>query len=426
MAYEPRPMSDPRVLRAIAHPIRGRILDELSATGPDRAPPTSARRSGSRPTRRASTCASWRSTALIVPAPEAARDRRDRVWKAGRRARASGSTSRRWRSEPGGQGGGRRSSSENKAALGAPPGRRGLRVQRAQKDTLQRDRRARRMRLTKDEAARVHAARSTRSLDAWARQDPRSRLGRRPAYLCRSTRLGPALSRGRDGRVIRWGRARTTPALVARRGADALAADAARPRADPAAGEALPGGAVRARARARRSRSGCRRTPRCRRSRACATRGVRRRPSSSSTPTPGSRWRPASSPGPTPRPRGGCAPAASGPTCRPLLPLEVAVIVALLPTQALVDAVGPVDGVELVVWRGRRAAAAGPRPTSSCPTTPAAARPLASARRAAAAARRTAADGGVRRRPRAGARRRRCWPAPAASTTTRPPSWRSG
>ena len=30
-------MSDPRVLRAIAHPTRGRILDELGATGPMRA-----------------------------------------------------------------------------------------------------------------------------------------------------------------------------------------------------------------------------------------------------------------------------------------------------------------------------------------------------------------------------------------------------
>lgn len=32
-----QPLSDPRVLRAIAHPVRTRILDELSASGPVRA-----------------------------------------------------------------------------------------------------------------------------------------------------------------------------------------------------------------------------------------------------------------------------------------------------------------------------------------------------------------------------------------------------
>ena len=34
---KPQPVHDPRVLRAIAHPVRNRILDELGATGPMRA-----------------------------------------------------------------------------------------------------------------------------------------------------------------------------------------------------------------------------------------------------------------------------------------------------------------------------------------------------------------------------------------------------
>ena len=45
-------------------------------------------------------------------------------------------------------------------------------------------------------------------------------------------------------------------------------------------------------------------------------------------------------------------------------------IVALPPDRSeLADAVGPVDGVELVVWRRRRAAAARTRSSWSCPTT---------------------------------------------------------
>ena len=34
---EPETLSDPRVLRALAHPVRGRILDEIEATGTVRA-----------------------------------------------------------------------------------------------------------------------------------------------------------------------------------------------------------------------------------------------------------------------------------------------------------------------------------------------------------------------------------------------------
>ncbi len=80
MAYEPRPMSDPRVLRAIAHPTRGRILDELQATGPMRA--ADLGEALGIPANQASfhlrTLAKY---GVIVPAPEAARDKRDRVWR---------------------------------------------------------------------------------------------------------------------------------------------------------------------------------------------------------------------------------------------------------------------------------------------------------------------------------------------------------
>jgi predicted ArsR family transcriptional regulator len=80
MAYEPRPMSDPRVLRAIAHPTRGRILDELSATGPMRA--ADVGEALGIPANQASFhLRQLAKYGVIQPAPEAARDKRDRVWK---------------------------------------------------------------------------------------------------------------------------------------------------------------------------------------------------------------------------------------------------------------------------------------------------------------------------------------------------------
>ncbi|MGA8245390.1 MAG: helix-turn-helix domain-containing protein [Nocardioides sp.] len=80
MAYEPRPMSDPRVLRAIAHPTRRRILDELGATGPMRAADVGA--ALGIPANQASFhLRQLAKYGVIVPAPEAARDRRDRVYK---------------------------------------------------------------------------------------------------------------------------------------------------------------------------------------------------------------------------------------------------------------------------------------------------------------------------------------------------------
>ena len=80
MAYEPRPMSDPRVLRAIAHPTRGRILDELEASGPMRA--ADVGEALAIPANQASFhLRQLAKYGVILPAPEAARDKRDRVWK---------------------------------------------------------------------------------------------------------------------------------------------------------------------------------------------------------------------------------------------------------------------------------------------------------------------------------------------------------
>ncbi|HET7429955.1 MAG TPA: helix-turn-helix domain-containing protein [Nocardioides sp.] len=80
MAYEPRPMSDPRVLRAIAHPTRGRILDELGASGPMRA--ADVGEALGIPANQASFhLRQLAKYGVIEPAPEAARDKRDRVWK---------------------------------------------------------------------------------------------------------------------------------------------------------------------------------------------------------------------------------------------------------------------------------------------------------------------------------------------------------
>src|SRR5262249_60230191 len=77
---DPHPMSDPRGLRASAHPTRGRILDELGATGPMRA--ADLGEVLDIPANQASFhLRQLAKYGVIVPAPEAARDKRDRVWK---------------------------------------------------------------------------------------------------------------------------------------------------------------------------------------------------------------------------------------------------------------------------------------------------------------------------------------------------------
>src|SRR3569832_1809874 len=73
-------IQDPRVLRAIAHPMRQRVLGELSAAGHLRAADVAERLCI--PAILASFHLRQLSMfGLVVPAPELARDGRDRVWK---------------------------------------------------------------------------------------------------------------------------------------------------------------------------------------------------------------------------------------------------------------------------------------------------------------------------------------------------------
>jgi DNA-binding transcriptional ArsR family regulator len=74
-------ISDPRVLRAIAHPLRNRILDELGAGGPMRAADL-AQRLGIPANQASFHLRQLAKYDLVEEAPEQARDRRDRVWKA--------------------------------------------------------------------------------------------------------------------------------------------------------------------------------------------------------------------------------------------------------------------------------------------------------------------------------------------------------
>ena len=77
---EPRPLSDPRVLRAIAHPVRARILEDLSASGPVRAADV-ARDLGIPANQASFHLRQLAKYGLVEEAPEEARDKRDRVWR---------------------------------------------------------------------------------------------------------------------------------------------------------------------------------------------------------------------------------------------------------------------------------------------------------------------------------------------------------
>ncbi|MCW2848730.1 MAG: ArsR family transcriptional regulator [Marmoricola sp.] len=81
----PQQVHDPRVLRAIAHPVRTRILDELSATGPMRAADI-ARTLGVPANQASFHLRQLAKYGLAAEAPEEARDGRDRVWKAAHEA----------------------------------------------------------------------------------------------------------------------------------------------------------------------------------------------------------------------------------------------------------------------------------------------------------------------------------------------------
>jgi DNA-binding transcriptional ArsR family regulator len=71
---------DPRVLRAIAHPVRNRVLSELSAVGPMRAADV-AERIGIPANQASFHLRQLAKYGLVEEAPELARDRRDRVWR---------------------------------------------------------------------------------------------------------------------------------------------------------------------------------------------------------------------------------------------------------------------------------------------------------------------------------------------------------
>lgn len=75
------PIHDPRVLRAIAHPVRTAILGEIEAGGPVRA--ADVAQALDIPANQASFhLRQLAKYGLVEEAPEAARDKRDRVWKA--------------------------------------------------------------------------------------------------------------------------------------------------------------------------------------------------------------------------------------------------------------------------------------------------------------------------------------------------------
>ena len=71
---------DPRVLRAIAHPVRNRVLSELAATGTMRAADV-ARELGIPANQASFHLRQLAKYGLVEEAPEEARDKRDRVWR---------------------------------------------------------------------------------------------------------------------------------------------------------------------------------------------------------------------------------------------------------------------------------------------------------------------------------------------------------
>lgn len=77
---ESAPISDPTVLRAIAHPVRNQVLGELYAAGHARAADL-AEALGIPANQASFHLRQLAKYGLIEPAPEHARDGRDRVWK---------------------------------------------------------------------------------------------------------------------------------------------------------------------------------------------------------------------------------------------------------------------------------------------------------------------------------------------------------
>ncbi len=109
------PVHDPQVLRAIAHPVRNRILGELDAQGSLRAADI-ARDLGIPANQASFHLRQLAKYGLVEADAGAARDKRDRVWRLAARAATSPSTSRTSR-RPRRRGGGSRVP-EQRAGLG--------------------------------------------------------------------------------------------------------------------------------------------------------------------------------------------------------------------------------------------------------------------------------------------------------------------
>ena len=217
---------------------------------------------------------------LVEEAPELARDGRDRVWRATSRERAERQP--RGAGRAGRRQGGRRGVPQ--AVDGRRPrGDRPRRPAGAAEGRHGRGQPARALRLTKADAKKL-AERAQRPGRGVADEGPERH--ERPAPTRCSGCSQPAPGR----RVLGWRGARPPASRAAGGGGRGAGGLAAHRRADAAAGQALPGGAGAPGRPGVRSRCGCRRTPRCRPSRASGTPGARRRRSSRPTPRPGWRW----------------------------------------------------------------------------------------------------------------------------------------
>ena len=82
MASDPRQLTDSRALAALAHPLRRRMLDVLRVDGPATAS-TLAERTGQAVGNASHHLKVLAAAELVVEAPELARDRRERWWRAG-------------------------------------------------------------------------------------------------------------------------------------------------------------------------------------------------------------------------------------------------------------------------------------------------------------------------------------------------------
>jgi DNA-binding transcriptional ArsR family regulator len=82
---DPQLVNDPKVLRALAHPVRTRILDEIDASGPVRAADI-ARELGIPANQASFHLRQLAKYGLVEEAPEGGRDKRDRVWRAAAQA----------------------------------------------------------------------------------------------------------------------------------------------------------------------------------------------------------------------------------------------------------------------------------------------------------------------------------------------------